>query len=69
MSFEPIGISFDSDAYETILVLLDNDRDCKLDGLENLSSTLIYGNAELLSDFPCNRMAKSLVSILNERSD
>lgn len=69
MDFEPIGVSFDSDSYETILVLLDSDKEFKLEGLKLLSSTLIYGNAELLSDFPCNRMAKSLVSILNERSD
>lgn len=60
-----LGISFSSDTYETIQVLLEADDECKIDGLKILSDTLAYGNAELLSSFPCSGMSKRLVQILN----
>ncbi|OHT03634.1 hypothetical protein TRFO_28884 [Tritrichomonas foetus] len=65
MDFD-LGISFTPDSYETILMLLGaDDEDCKIDGLMILSNTLVYGNAELLSEFPCGKMAECLVNILN----
>ncbi|KAK8839916.1 hypothetical protein M9Y10_031630 [Tritrichomonas musculus] len=69
MSSDTIGITFSSDAYETIQMLLEADQEYQLEGLRCLSNILMYGNAELLSDFPCNKMAKDIVNILSAESD
>jgi hypothetical protein len=59
------SVLFSSDSYEMILALLATDEDCEISGLQALIRTFVYGNQDVLGDFPVVEVATRLVELLD----
>ena len=64
-----IGINYSSETFQIALQLLDATDDLQISGLELLSNLFVYGNAQLLVNFPISSASKKLIEILFTAED